>query len=122
MKILIKILFCLLPVLAFAAPDSGNMLSFDGIDDVATVTDSNGLNLVDLLSQEYTGESVLPDRGIKDRLMAGIETQSLNSQELISGYCALLYERFGTYEEVSRKMGLDRRTVKKHIDSFKKTD
>ena len=75
-----------------------------------------------LLSQEYTGENVLPDRGIKDRLISGIETQSLDSQELISGYCALLYESFGTYEEVSRRMGLDRRTVKKHIDSFKKTD
>ncbi len=75
-----------------------------------------------LLSQEYTGENLLPDRGIKERLIAGIETQSLDSQELISGYCALLYERFGTYEEVSRRMGLDRRTVKKHIDSFRRTD
>ncbi|MGD9162754.1 MAG: sigma 54-interacting transcriptional regulator [Desulfobacteraceae bacterium] len=75
-----------------------------------------------LLSQEYTGENALPDEGIKERLITGIESQSLNSQELISGYCALLYERFGTYEEVSRKMNLDRRTVKKHIESFKKTD
>ncbi len=74
-----------------------------------------------LLTREYTGESIRPNMGIKDRLIAGIETQSLDSQELISGYCALLYERFGTYEEVSRRMNLDRRTVKKHIESFKKT-
>ena len=71
-----------------------------------------------LLSQEYSGEKVLHGRGIKDRLIEGIERQSLNSQELISGYCALLYERFGTYEEVSRRMNLDRRTVKKHIELF----
>jgi len=30
-------------------------------------------------------------------------------------FCALLYKRFGTYEEVARKTGLDRRTVKKYV-------
>jgi DNA-binding NtrC family response regulator len=73
-----------------------------------------------LLTREYMGESPIPDKGIKDRLISGIESHSLDSQELISGYCAL-YERFGTYEEVSRRMNLDRRTVKNHIDSFKKS-
>ena len=75
-----------------------------------------------LLTREYRGdESTIPDRGIKERLIAGIESQNLDSQELISGYCTLLYERYGTYEEVSRRMNLDRRTVKKHIDSFRKS-
>ena len=75
-----------------------------------------------LISREYTGENILPDMGIKDRLISGIESQSLDSQELLSGYCAFLYERFGTYEEVSRRMNLDRRTVKKHIESFRTAD
>lgn len=74
-----------------------------------------------LLSQEYIGENIPPDMGIKERLIAGIESQSLDSQELLSGYCSLLYERFKTYEEVSRRMNLDRRTVKKHIETFRKT-
>ncbi len=69
-----------------------------------------------LLTREYSGESARPGRGIKDRLITGIESQDLDFQELMSGYCALLYERFGTYEEVARRMNLDRRTVKKHID------
>ena len=31
--------------------------------------------------------------------------------------CALLHGRHGTYEEVARRTGLDRRTVKKYLDS-----
>jgi two-component system, NtrC family, response regulator HydG len=38
----------------------------------------------------------------------------------VRGYCALLYERFGTYEEVARRAGLDRRTVKKHVVAARK--
>jgi DNA-binding NtrC family response regulator len=68
-----------------------------------------------LLTRKYSGDRgtvVMDDFG---RLVAGIQCGSLNAQELVSAYCALLYERFGTYEEVSRRTGLDRRTVKKYI-------
>jgi hypothetical protein len=35
----------------------------------------------------------------------------------------LLYNRYGSYEEVARKAGLDRRTAKKYIDyGFTATD
>lgn len=73
-----------------------------------------------LLTREYRGDNISSGAGIKDKLISGITAGSLNSHELLSGYCALLYDRFGTYEEVSRRMNLDRRTVKKHIESFKK--
>jgi transcriptional regulator with PAS, ATPase and Fis domain len=43
----------------------------------------------------------------------------LTAQELLSQYCNMLYSRFGTYEEVAEKTALDRRTVKKYIDSCK---
>jgi transcriptional regulator with PAS, ATPase and Fis domain len=43
----------------------------------------------------------------------------LTAQELLSQYCYMLYSRFGTYEEVAEKTALDRRTVKKYIDSCK---
>ncbi|KPJ95519.1 MAG: Fis family transcriptional regulator [Gammaproteobacteria bacterium SG8_11] len=43
----------------------------------------------------------------------------LSAQELLSHYCYMLYSRFGTYEEVAEKTALDRRTVKKYIDSRK---
>ncbi len=48
-------------------------------------------------------------------LVAGIEDGDMDAQTLLSGYCKILYERYGTFEEVARRAGLDRRTVKKHI-------
>ncbi len=39
---------------------------------------------------------------------------------LLSAYCSHLYDRNGTYEKVARITGLDRRTVKKHINPAKK--
>lgn len=69
-----------------------------------------------LLTREYNGDRVFPDKSTREELISCINAGSLDSQELISKYCCLLYERFGTYEEVSRKMKLDRRTVKKYID------
>jgi sigma-54 specific flagellar transcriptional regulator A len=41
----------------------------------------------------------------------------LTAQELLSQYCYMLYTRFGTYEKVAEKTALDRRTVKKYIDT-----
>ena len=35
---------------------------------------------------------------------------------LVRGYCALLYRRYPTYVEVANKSGLDRRTVRKHLE------
>jgi DNA-binding NtrC family response regulator len=52
---------------------------------------------------------------VPNDLAAGIEAGTLDAESLLSGYCRLLYQRAGTYEEVARKMGLDRRTVKKYI-------
>ena len=43
----------------------------------------------------------------------------LTAQELLSQYCYMLYSRFGTYEEVAEKTALDRRTVKKYIDTYR---
>jgi len=46
-----------------------------------------------------------------DRAKAG----SLEARDLVAHYCAALHERHGTYEEVARITGLDRRTVKKYV-------
>ena len=39
---------------------------------------------------------------------------------LIAGYCTLLYGRYGTFEDVARRINLDRRTVKKYIGEWRK--
>jgi sigma-54 specific flagellar transcriptional regulator A len=43
--------------------------------------------------------------------LAGEET----AQGLTARYCAALYARHGSYEEVARRPALDRRTVKAHV-------
>jgi DNA-binding NtrC family response regulator len=54
------------------------------------------------------------DRG--SQLKSGIDAGSLSADELLGGYCRMLYERYGTIEAVARKTQLDRRTVKKHLN------
>jgi DNA-binding NtrC family response regulator len=72
-----------------------------------------------LLTRHYEGDhkAVAPD--LHARLQAGIEEGSLDADALLSAYCALLYERHGTYEEVARHTNLDRRTVKAYIEKHK---
>ena len=45
----------------------------------------------------------------------GIEKESLSARQLISGYCRLLYNKYGTFEKVAEITELDPRTVKKHL-------
>ncbi len=74
-----------------------------------------------ILKKNYEGDikSVSPD-DLKARLIKGIESGELDAQNLIAGYCTLLYSRHGTYEEVARRTGLDRRTVKKYVSRSEK--
>lgn len=54
------------------------------------------------------------------KIAAGWREGTFTATELLAAYCADLYERFGTYEEVSRRTRLDRRTVKKYIQQSSK--
>ncbi|MDH4317822.1 MAG: sigma 54-interacting transcriptional regulator, partial [Desulfobulbaceae bacterium] len=70
-----------------------------------------------LIKGKYTpmeqNESSAPEAAqLGDLLHKG----TLDISELNRRYCALLYEQLGTYQEVARRTGLDRRTVKKYID------
>jgi hypothetical protein len=56
---------------------------------------------------------------LQSLLQSGIEAGSLDAETLLSGYCELLYERHGTYEEVARRTRLDRRTAKANIQKYK---
>ncbi len=69
-----------------------------------------------LLTRRYEGDRlVVGGGGLQDALMAGVSQGSLDARELLAGYCSLLYQRLGSYEEVARRTGLDRRTVKKYV-------
>ena len=42
---------------------------------------------------------------------------SLDARGLLAAYCGMLRARLGSFEEVARVTGLDRRTVKKYVDA-----
>jgi DNA-binding NtrC family response regulator len=69
-----------------------------------------------IIKRDYEGSQAEAE-SLESKLQAEIEAGGLTAGELLSRYCALLYKQYGTYEEVGRKTGLDRRTVKKHIQS-----
>lgn len=71
-----------------------------------------------LLRGIYTGETVFREIDLDHRLIRGIERGDIDAASLVSGYCYLLYGRHGTFEEVARRTGLDRRTVKKYIQDW----
>ncbi len=65
------------------------------------------------LTGQYRGDS--GPGGDRSAFLQRIARGDLSAAELLSGYCRQLYERAGTYEEVARLTGLDRRTVKKYL-------
>ncbi len=69
-----------------------------------------------LLRQNYEGEKKREAAGLKQNLIQGIEKRNIDVQTLLSGYCTLVYHKYGNYSETARITGLDRRTVKKYID------
>ena len=71
-----------------------------------------------LLTGHYEGDTggAAQDDSEEARLINGIQNGSFTATGLQAHYCALLYERFGTYGEVARRTGLDWRTVKKYVD------
>ncbi|MCF8070318.1 MAG: sigma 54-interacting transcriptional regulator [Desulfobacterales bacterium] len=68
-----------------------------------------------ILNRHYEGDLKPISSDIQTTLSTAMTNGDLNMQELTAGYCHMLFKRFGTYEEVAKKTGLDRRTAKKHI-------
>ena len=48
--------------------------------------------------------------------VAEFRSGRLTANELLSRYCTMVYRETGSYEETSRRLGLDRRTVKNKVD------
>ncbi len=54
--------------------------------------------------------------------LSQVERGSLSAEQLLAHYCGMLYGRTGSYVEVAQITGLDRRTVKKHVEASRKAD
>ena len=54
-----------------------------------------------------------PDSGA---LAAALSEGRVTARELLRRYCTTVYARTGSYQETARRLELDRRTVKQHID------
>ena len=67
-----------------------------------------------LLSGRYTGDPFATP-AVKESLPNLVAAGELSARQLLAHYCRQLHQRYGSYEEVARRTGLDRRTVKKHI-------
>jgi DNA-binding NtrC family response regulator len=67
-----------------------------------------------ILKEDYEGQ--IPECGPQEKTFAQcIRDGNLTADELLDGYCKILYEQYGTYEKVAKLTALDRRTVKKRI-------
>jgi len=68
-----------------------------------------------LLTQHYDGDVMVTKPNLEEEFVQRIYKGTLKANELLNQYCILLYQRFGTYQEVARRTGLDPRTVKKYL-------
>ncbi len=70
-----------------------------------------------LIRRDYHGTQTAgaDHTDLQKSLARGIKDHSIGVQELVAGYCKMLYDQYGTYEKVAKTTGLDRRTVKKHV-------
>ena len=66
-----------------------------------------------LLTGAYGGDRAAASG---DDATAAFERGELTVAELTAAYCTRLFARFGRYEEVAKRTGLDWRTVKKYVE------
>lgn len=52
-----------------------------------------------------------------EELIRGISSGTFTADDLLRRYCTLVYSQTGNYEETARRLQLDRRTVKRKVDS-----
>jgi transcriptional regulator with GAF, ATPase, and Fis domain len=71
-----------------------------------------------LMTGKYGGDSFVSDLTLEEDFMQRFQTGQLEARELLHRYCTLLFQKFGTYEEVGRRTKLDRRTVKKYLSKM----
>jgi DNA-binding NtrC family response regulator len=69
-----------------------------------------------LLTGTYQGDRGAALSDDDATVSAALESGELTVKELTAAYCGRLFKKFGRYEEVARRTGLDWRTVKKYVE------
>ena len=69
-----------------------------------------------LLNRSYKGDTMMTEQNLEGEFLNQLKAGALPAKDILHHYCTLLYKRLGSYEEVSRRTELDRRTVKKYIE------
>lgn len=69
-----------------------------------------------LLNRSCKSGEPPPSPAYASKLAKDIDSGNMDARTLVKKYCQLLYEKTGNYGEVARRTGLDRRTVKKHVE------
>ncbi len=69
-----------------------------------------------LLKRSYCWQECKDDQQQLDEFQKKYTQGDFTAAGLLAAYCGHLYDQNGTYEKVAKITGLDRRTVKKHID------
>ncbi|MCH9021686.1 MAG: sigma-54-dependent Fis family transcriptional regulator [Planctomycetes bacterium] len=72
-----------------------------------------------IVKRDYEGDIDIGGGDNRPRFIDDMSQGRLDAKEVLNGYCALLYRKHKSYEKVAKKTGLDRRTVKKYIESCK---
>ena len=75
-----------------------------------------------LLKRHYEGDYKTTTPDLSSQLKDEVEAGNVDAQSLLANYCFLLYQRYGTFEEVARRAKLDRRTVKKYVEQGKNNE
>jgi len=68
-----------------------------------------------LIRREYQPLRARSQDG-REAFLAEVDRGALSVEELLRGYCTLVYAQTGSYQETGRRLVLDRRTVKSRID------
>ncbi|SCX82854.1 sigma-54-dependent transcriptional regulator [Desulfoluna spongiiphila] len=71
-----------------------------------------------LIKKSYLLSRNTEEASLTEALTHGVRNGEMDLKSLTCGYCAMLYRRYGTYGDVARITGLDRRTAKKYIEEF----
>ena len=68
-----------------------------------------------LIRRDYRPLGVM-GKDVKEEITADFLDGRLTAEEVLSRYCTLVYRKTGSYEETAKRVGLDRRTVKRKVD------